>query len=247
VPATVAQYLPRDGCAGGITILKEHLTWIRPRLLPVRTFKQTAYLPGEISQIDWWQPGGRSRSARRRRASPSRWWATLPASAAHAARRLGGHGRLAGATTDASGRSCCRQAVERGFLRSLLDLAQTPPDISRPGSPTTGSAEGRRLLGPPGLSGRRVAARCPPTEVVITLGGREIAGDWRSYVPVDLVSAPAHTRALRRAREGPVLNRAGAEIELPGVRPARYDALADAASCAVPPPTSPSCPAPEAP
>lgn len=86
VPATVVlQHLRRDGYGGGITILKEHLARVRPSFLAARTFQRTSYLPGEISQIDWWHTGrdvpvgkGASREA-------FGLVATLPASAAHAA------------------------------------------------------------------------------------------------------------------------------------------------------------------
>jgi transposase len=86
VPATVVmKHLRREGYAGGITILKEHLAKVRPCFLQARTFQRTSYLPGEVSQIDWWHTGrpvpvgkGASREA-------FGLVATLPASAAHAA------------------------------------------------------------------------------------------------------------------------------------------------------------------
>ena len=86
VPATVVlQHLRRAGYGGGITILKEHLAKVRPSFLAARTFQRTSYLPGEISQIDWWHTGqsvpvgkGASREA-------FGLVATLPHSAAHAA------------------------------------------------------------------------------------------------------------------------------------------------------------------
>src|SRR3989337_1012206 len=58
VPATVVlEHLRRDGYSGGITILKEHLAKVRPSFLAARTYQRTSYLPGEISQIDWWHTG----------------------------------------------------------------------------------------------------------------------------------------------------------------------------------------------
>jgi hypothetical protein len=48
---------PRErGYAGGITILKEHLSRVRPEFLAARAYQRTTYLPGEILQLDWWQP-----------------------------------------------------------------------------------------------------------------------------------------------------------------------------------------------
>ena len=86
VPATVVlQRLRRGGYAGGITILKEHLANVRPQFLAARSFQRTSYLPGEISQIDWWHTGRRipvGKGATREAFGPV---ATLPASAAHAA------------------------------------------------------------------------------------------------------------------------------------------------------------------
>jgi hypothetical protein len=37
--------------------LKEHLAKVRPSFRSARTFQRTSYLPGEISQIDWWHTG----------------------------------------------------------------------------------------------------------------------------------------------------------------------------------------------
>jgi hypothetical protein len=71
VPATVVlRHLRRSGYVGGITILKEHLARVRPQFLAARAFQRTTYLPGEISQIDWWHTGrnipvGKARTGRR--------------------------------------------------------------------------------------------------------------------------------------------------------------------------------------
>ena len=57
-PATVIlERLRRSGYAGGISILKEHLARVRPAFLAARAFQRTAYLPGEIGQLDWWHTG----------------------------------------------------------------------------------------------------------------------------------------------------------------------------------------------
>jgi hypothetical protein len=64
---------------------------------------------------------------------------------------------------------------------------------------------------------------------VVHLEGREIARHHRSYVPADVVLAPAHARALRLAREART-RLAEATTPLPEVDLTRYDALAEAAS-----------------
>jgi transposase len=56
VSATVVlEHLRRDGYAGGITILKEHLAEVRPQFLAARSFQRTTYLPGELAHGDWWE------------------------------------------------------------------------------------------------------------------------------------------------------------------------------------------------
>jgi transposase len=86
VPATVVlQHLRRGGYAGGITILKEHLQMVRPSFLAARTFQRTSYLPGEISQMDWWHTGRKIPVGKGAAREAFGLVATLPASAAHAA------------------------------------------------------------------------------------------------------------------------------------------------------------------
>jgi transposase len=86
VPATVVlQHLRRSGYAGGITILKEHLAEVRPQFLQARCFQRTSYLPGEISQIDWWHTGRQVPVGKGASREAFGLVATLPASAAHAA------------------------------------------------------------------------------------------------------------------------------------------------------------------
>jgi transposase len=84
-PATVIrEHLQRQGYAGGITILKDYLSEVRPAFLAARDFQRTVYAPGEILQADWWDTGvsvpvgkGASRRA-------YGMVTTLPFSAAHA-------------------------------------------------------------------------------------------------------------------------------------------------------------------
>lgn len=85
-PATVVlQHLRRSGYAGGVTILKEHLGKVRPCFRSARTFQRTAYLPGEISQLDWWHTGRQIPVGKGASREAFGLVATLPASAAHAA------------------------------------------------------------------------------------------------------------------------------------------------------------------
>lgn len=60
MPATVIlEHLRRDGYAGGITILKEHVAIVRPAFLAARSYQRTTYLPGELAHGDWWEPATR--------------------------------------------------------------------------------------------------------------------------------------------------------------------------------------------
>lgn len=45
------------GYSGGITVLKDRLAVLRPLLLAAKSYQRTSYLPGEISQLDWWHTG----------------------------------------------------------------------------------------------------------------------------------------------------------------------------------------------
>ncbi len=336
VPATVVlQHLRRDGYVGGITILKEHLARVRPSFLAARTFQRTSYMPGEISQIDWWHTGRKVPVGKGASREAFGLVATLPASAAHAVvftfgrtigdllpaalgcfERLGGvpykvicdndsaivaerrggmavlheevaaffgqlgtkvvplrpgdpqakgrvertngyldrsflslrtfsdisdlqtqhddwaetvayrrHHRRVGAVVADAWR------VERGFLRALPDPV---PDTIRHGEARIARDGFCRVGGvdysvQPGLSGRKVAVRCSPTEVVVFLEGREIARHRRSFVPADVVIAPEHARGLRLAREARARLQ-DAVVELPEVDLSRYDALVGTAS-----------------
>ncbi len=329
------QHLRRDGWRGGITILKERLATVRPQFLAARSFQRTSYLPGEISQIDWWHTGRQIPVGKGATREAFGLVATLPASAAHAAvftfgrtvadllpaalgcfERLGGvpekvvcdndaaivrerqggvailhdevasffgqlgakvvplrpgdpqakgqvertNGYLDGsflslrsftdiadlqiqhddwAATIAFRRHHRRVgaivadawAVERGFLRALPDPApdttcHTEARITRDGFCRIGDVD---YSVPPGLSGRRVQITSSPSEIVVRLEGREIARHHRSYVPADVILAPAHARALRLAREARA-RLAESETDLPEIDLARYDALVEAAS-----------------
>jgi transposase len=45
------------GYAGGITVLKDRLQKLRPAFIAAASYQRTSYLPGEISQLDWWHTG----------------------------------------------------------------------------------------------------------------------------------------------------------------------------------------------
>lgn len=332
VAATVVlEHLRRDGYAGGITILKDHLAKVRPAFLAAKTFQRTSYLPGEISQLDWWHTGALIPVGRGATREAFGLVTTLPHSAAHAAvftlgrtigdllpaalgcfERLGGapekvvcdndaaivrerrggvailhdevaaffgalgigvvvlqpgrpeskgqvertngyldtsflplrtfddiedlqaqhddwareiayrrHHRRVGAIVGDAWR------VERGFLRALPD---PPPGTERHGEARI-TRDGFCRVGdvdysvPPGLVGRRVQLRSSLTEVVVFHEGRQIARHRRSYVPADVVLAPAHARALRLAREARGRLETSS-IEVPAVDLSRYDELA---------------------
>lgn len=50
-PVQIYQRLREAGYAGGVSILKDYLTTIRPRCLPA--FLLLAFAPGECAQVDW--------------------------------------------------------------------------------------------------------------------------------------------------------------------------------------------------
>jgi hypothetical protein len=91
-----------------------------------------------------------------------------------------------------------------------------------------------RVLGadysvPPAFVGRRVGIRVTPAAVRLSSEGSEIAVHARSFVPADVVQAPAHGRAIRLAREARDRLIVG-DVELPEIDLARYDALVGAGS-----------------
>jgi len=86
-PATVIlERLRLLGYAGGITVLKERLAELRPLLVAAKSYQRTSYLPGEISQLDWWHTGYQVPVGRGARREAFGLVTTLPRSAAHATR-----------------------------------------------------------------------------------------------------------------------------------------------------------------
>lgn len=85
VPATVIlDHLRADGYTGGITILKDHLTTLRPAFLRARSYQRTTYVPGELAHGDWWEPPGRIPVGNGAARKSYGWVTTLPHSAGHA-------------------------------------------------------------------------------------------------------------------------------------------------------------------
>lgn len=124
-----------------------------------------------------------------------------------------------------------RYAVERGFLGRLPDPL---PDTDLHLEARAGKDAFVRVLGadysvPPAFVGRRVTIRVSTTSVRLASEGAEIATHRRSFVPADVVLAPAHGRAIRLAREARDRLVAG-DVELPDIDLARYDALAGVGS-----------------
>jgi transposase len=119
-----------------------------------------------------------------------------------------------------------RWAVERGFMHRLPDPL---PDTEHHLEARAGRDAFVRVLGvdysvPPSFVGRRLAIGVSPTTVRLFCEGSQIALHRRSFVPADVVLAPAHGRAIRLAREARDRLRQG-EPELPAIDLARYDAL----------------------
>lgn len=121
--------------------------------------------------------------------------------------------------------------AERGFLHPLPDPfpdtdRNTEVRVTKDGFCRVGDVD---YSVPPGLAGRHLQVRISTTEVVIFSEGVEIARHRRSFVPADVVLAPAHARALRLAREAKTRLEA-ADAEIPDVDLGRYDALAGVSS-----------------
>ncbi|HZD21839.1 MAG TPA: IS21 family transposase [Acidimicrobiia bacterium] len=118
--------------------------------------------------------------------------------------------------------------TERGFLHPLPDPL---PDVDRR-TEVRVTKDGFCRVGdvdysvPPGLVGRRLGVRVSTTEVVVFSEGTEIARHRRSFVPADVVLAPAHARALRLAREARQRLQA-ADPVIPEADLSRYDALTE--------------------
>lgn len=144
-------------------------------------------------------------------------WATEVAFRRH-------HRRVGAKVTDA-------WTVERGFLHPLPNPLpdtdrRTEVRVTKDGFCRIGDVD---YSVPPGLSGRRLQVRISTTEVMIFSEGSEIARHRRSFVPADVVLAPAHVRALRLAREAKERLEA-ADPEIPDVDLGRYDSLAGVSS-----------------
>lgn len=71
------------GYGGGITVLKERVAKLRPVLHAARSYQRTSYLPGEISQLDWWHTGVEIPVGKGARREAFGLVTTLPHSAAH--------------------------------------------------------------------------------------------------------------------------------------------------------------------
>lgn len=132
--------------------------------------------------------------------------------------------RLGGTVAD-------RFVVERGFLGRLPEPL---PDTDLHLEARAGVDAFVRVLGvdysvPPAFVGRRIGIRVTATSIRLACEGAEIATHRRSFVPADVVLAPAHGRAIRLAREARDRLAAG-DVELPEVDLARYDALVGAVS-----------------
>jgi hypothetical protein len=118
--------------------------------------------------------------------------------------------------------------VERGFLHPL---PAPLPDVDRR-TEVRVTKDGFCRVGdvdysvPLGFSGRRLGVRVSVSEVVIFSEGTQVARHRRSFIPADVVLAPAHVRALRLAREAKE-RLEGADAEIPDVDLTRYDALAE--------------------
>ena len=115
--------------------------------------------------------------------------------------------------------------VERGFLRALPDPlpdidAHLEARVMKDGFVRAGGVD---YSVPPGLSARRVAVRLSLTEVWVHLEGELIAHHRRSYVPADVVLAPAQARALRLPRSATKRLAAG-DVAVATPDLARYDA-----------------------
>lgn len=127
--------------------------------------------------------------------------------------------RLGGTVSD-------RFAAERSFL---APLPQPLPDTDLHAEARAGKDAFVRVLDvdysvPPAFVGRRVGVRVSSDTVRLTSEGTEIAVHRRSFIPADVVLAPAHGRAIRLAREARD-RLADGEPEPPTVDLSRYDAL----------------------
>ena len=120
-------------------------------------------------------------------------------------------------------------AVERGFLRALPDPR---PDVALHFE-TRASIDGFVRVDtadysvPPAYVGRRVSVRLSARQVEIFSEGASLYVHRRSFLPADVVLAPAHGRATRLAREARDRLERG-DHEIPSIDLSRYDALVGA-------------------
>lgn len=127
--------------------------------------------------------------------------------------------RLGGTVAD-------RVAAERRFLAPLPDPR---PDTDRHLEARAGKDAFVRVDGvdysvPPAFVGRQIGVRVSTDTVRLFAEGTEVAVHRRSFIPADVVLAPAHGRAIRLAREARDRLASG-EPELPPIDLGRYDAL----------------------
>lgn len=127
--------------------------------------------------------------------------------------------RLGGTVAD-------RFAAERTFLAPLPDPR---PDTDLHLEVRAGKDAFVRVLDvdysvPPAFIGRRLGVHVSTDTIRLSCEGVEVAVHARSFVPADVVLAPAHGRAIRLAREARDRLEAG-EPELPAIDLARYDRL----------------------
>ncbi len=80
----IIEHLRRDGYVGGMTILKEHLSQVRPQFLAAKHYQRTSYLPGEIGQFDWWHTGLQIPVGKGHQREAMGFVGSLPHSAGHA-------------------------------------------------------------------------------------------------------------------------------------------------------------------
>ena len=127
--------------------------------------------------------------------------------------------RLGGTVAD-------RFAAERSFLAPLPDpLPDTDRHLeARAGKDAFVRVDGVDYSVPPAFVGRRINVHVSTETVRLLSEGTEIAVHARSFIPADVVLAPAHGRAIRLAREARD-RLADGEPELPPVDLGRYDAL----------------------
>jgi hypothetical protein len=122
-------------------------------------------------------------------------------------------------------------AVERASLRRLPERW---PDVDRRLEVRASRDGFVRVAGadysvPPRLAGRRLGVRLSLTTVRVCCEATEVACHRRSWVPADVVLAPAHARELRQAREA-AARLAARDPEVATADLGRYDQLAEVAS-----------------